>query len=73
MDQTLKESISEWLEGKVEAAGFAPVERFDDAPEQHHPSRVCKDAETVIVVGKTALRAVLTSPAITCTPPYRRA
>jgi epoxyqueuosine reductase QueG len=62
MDQVLKEEISSWLEGKVEAVGFAPVEGFGDAPEEHHPSRVCKDAATVIVLGKTTPRAVLSSP-----------
>ena len=62
VDEELKTSIAQWLEGRVDAYGFTPVERFREAPEAHHPSRVCKDAATVIVYGKTVSRAVLTSP-----------
>jgi epoxyqueuosine reductase len=58
----LKEEISEWLGERVDAVGFAPVSRFDDAPEQHHPSRICKNAATVIVFGKTIPRGMLRSP-----------
>jgi len=42
--------------------GFAPVERFGDAPEKHHPSSLCKDAQTVIVIGKTVPKGMLHSP-----------
>lgn len=58
----LESAVSQWLERRVDAYGFAPVERFSGAPEEHHPSRVCKDAATVIVYGGTVPRAVLTSP-----------
>jgi epoxyqueuosine reductase QueG len=62
MDDTLKRSIVDWLKGRVNAVGFAPLDRFDEAPDAHHPSRVCKDARTVIVFGRLMPRAVLTSP-----------
>jgi epoxyqueuosine reductase len=62
MDETLKDSIVDWLKERVDAVGFAPVDRFDEAPEGHHPSRVCKDAKTVIVFGRLMPRAVLSSP-----------
>jgi epoxyqueuosine reductase len=58
----VKQQIAKRLEGQVDALGFAPVDRFDDAPEPHHPSRVCKNARTVIVFGKTVPRGMLRSP-----------
>jgi len=58
----LKEAVIDHLEGKVDAIGFAPVERFDDAPQEHHPSRICKDAKTVIVFGNPVPRGMLHSP-----------
>lgn len=59
----LKQEIIQNLAGKVDAIGFAPVERFDNAPEQHHPSQVCKNARTVIVFGKAVPRGMIHSPA----------
>lgn len=57
MDKVLKRSIVNWINGRVEAVGFAPADRFDEAPEGHHPSSICKDAKTVIVFGKTVPKA----------------
>ncbi|MFH1953643.1 MAG: 4Fe-4S double cluster binding domain-containing protein [Pseudomonadota bacterium] len=62
MDETLKTKIFSWLEGRVDAAGFAPVERFHEAPAGHHPTLVCKDAATVIVFGRRVPKGVLNSP-----------
>ncbi|MDI6832045.1 MAG: hypothetical protein QME88_12035 [Actinomycetota bacterium] len=62
MEERLKVAVSEWLRERVDAWGFAPVGRFGEAPEGHHPSLVCKDAATVIVYGKAIPRAALTSP-----------
>lgn len=62
MDQDLKGSIVDWMNGRVEAVGFASLDRFDGTPKSHHPSRICKDAETVIVFGKTVPKGVLNSP-----------
>jgi epoxyqueuosine reductase len=62
MDSSLRDSIAEWLGPRVDAFGFAPVDRFADAPEAHHPSRVCKGAQTVIVFGRTVPRGLLSSP-----------
>ena len=47
---------------QVSVVGFAPIERFSDAPEKHHPAQVCKDAATVIVFGIPTPRGVLSSP-----------
>ena len=58
----LKASISDWISGKVDVVGFAPVDRFADAPEAHHPSRICKDARTVVVFGMSIPWGVLSSP-----------
>ena len=57
-----KETIIEHLGNRVHAVGFAPVERFSDAPENHHPSNACKNANTVITFGITVPRGMLRSP-----------
>jgi len=62
MEKNLNAKMKEWLNGKVDAIGFAPVNRFEDAPEKHHPSRICKDARTVIVFGKAVPQGMLHSP-----------
>ena len=59
----LKQEIIQHLSGKADAIGFAPVERFKNAPDEHHPSQVCKDARTVIVYGKAVPRGMIHSPA----------
>ena len=38
------------------------MERFRDAPEKHHPARICKDAASVIVFGNPVPWGVLSSP-----------
>jgi epoxyqueuosine reductase len=58
----MKKGILSLLDGKVDAIGFAPVDRFKDAPERHHPSSIYKDAKTVIVLGKALPRSILHSP-----------
>jgi len=58
----MKEKIKKWLDPCADAVGFAPVDRLAQAPEQHHPSRVCRSAATVIVVGKAVPRGILRSP-----------
>ena len=62
MSNNLKQSITEFLKPQVSALGFASVDRFADAPESHHPKRICRDAETVIVFGITVPRGMLKSP-----------
>jgi epoxyqueuosine reductase len=62
MQNELKESIIRDLGNRVSAVGFAPVERFAEAPETHHPARVCKDAKTVVVFGIEVPRGILHSP-----------
>jgi epoxyqueuosine reductase QueG len=62
VSQNLKEHLVEWLGDRVDAVGFAPVDRFDGAPERHHPARICKDAKTVIVLGTAVPRGILRSP-----------
>ncbi len=51
MNEQLKSDIQEYMAPLVTEIGFAPVDRFDQTPEAHHPSRICKDAQTVIVFG----------------------
>ena len=58
----LKKSIETFLTEKVTTFGFAPVTRFENAPEAHHPERLCKNAETVIVFGISIPRGILRSP-----------
>ncbi|MDP2853970.1 MAG: reductive dehalogenase domain-containing protein [Smithellaceae bacterium] len=62
MSETFKQSIIAFLKPQVTDLGFASVDRFADAPEAHHPKRVCRNAETVIVFGITVPRGMLKSP-----------
>ncbi len=62
MAESLKQSIKKFLRPQVDAVGFADVKRFADAPEAHHPARVCSDAKTVIVIGITVPQGMLRSP-----------
>jgi epoxyqueuosine reductase QueG len=62
MNENLKTEVKKFLDSRVSAAGFAPVDRFFQAPEKHHPSRICKDAKTVIVFGIPISRGILSSP-----------
>jgi epoxyqueuosine reductase len=62
MDTKLKESILDMMSRKAAVIGFASIDRFDSAPEKHHPSKVCKDAKTVIVFGNPVPRGMLSSP-----------
>ncbi len=62
MNKSLKESIIEFLSDKTSVVGFAPIDRFNDAPEKHHPANACKNVKTVIVFGKPISRGVLSSP-----------
>ena len=58
----IKEEIKNWLCGKVDAVGFAPVDRFGEAPEKHHPEYILPGAKTVIVYGRLIPRSVTKSP-----------
>ena len=46
MSVELKKMVTEKFSLRLSAIGFAPVDRFDDAPEKHHPTNACKDAQT---------------------------
>ncbi|MBN1665207.1 MAG: epoxyqueuosine reductase [Deltaproteobacteria bacterium] len=63
MASELKDRIAGHIKDKVNVIGFAPVDRFEGAPEAHHPKRLCKDARTVIVFGITVPKGVFTAPA----------
>jgi epoxyqueuosine reductase QueG len=60
--EKLKLEVLNRMAGKVSALGFAPVERFKDAPEGHHPADACRGARTVIVYGIPVPRGAITSP-----------
>lgn len=62
MRPDLKEAVKAYLIDKVDAFGFAPVNRFEGAPAGHHPACLVKEAKTVVVFGITTPRAVLDSP-----------
>jgi epoxyqueuosine reductase QueG len=62
MSNELKEAIIGHLGDRITAVGFAPVDRFDDAPQKHHPINICKNAKTVVVFGIRVPRGVLESP-----------
>ena len=58
----IKEDIKRWIENKVDTVGFAPMDRFEEAPEVHHPQRILQGAKTVIVYGRMMPRGVMRSP-----------
>lgn len=58
----IKEEIECWLNGKVDAVGFAPADRFGDAPEHHRPEYMLRGAKTVIEYGRLIPRGVTRSP-----------
>ncbi len=62
MNTTLEKRIGDYLAERVTAFGFAPVARFDKAPEAHHPERLLKNARTVVVFGMLVPRGMLHSP-----------
>ena len=62
MDITNRSDIVDWLGERVDAVGFAPVERFEEAPEAHHPSTLLKGARTVIVLARAIPRGIFYSP-----------
>ncbi len=62
MDENLKRTIRDWIEERVDAVGFAPADRFSEAPTGHRPEDICEDANTVIVFGRIVPKGVLKSP-----------
>jgi len=60
--QKLRQVALAWLEDRVEAVGFAPAERFVEAPARHFPGDLCPQAATVIVYGTPVPAATLDSP-----------
>lgn len=62
MDGSLKAAVKDYLNEKATVVGFAPLDRFEDAPDAHHPRNLCKDAHTVIVFGITMPRGVADAP-----------
>ncbi|HQM46973.1 MAG TPA: hypothetical protein PLC82_13990, partial [Smithellaceae bacterium] len=62
MIENIKQDITAFLKPQVTELGFASADRFAEAPEKHHPGRICKNAETVIVFGITVPRGMLKSP-----------
>ena len=58
----IREDIKRWIENKVDVVGFAPADRFEDAPETHHPERMLRGARSVIVFGRMIPRGVMESP-----------
>ena len=59
MADELKAAIINHLGKNVTAIGFAPVDRFNNAPKMHHPANACQDARTVIVFGITVPQGML--------------
>jgi len=51
----------EWIENKADTVGFAPVDRFKEAPEAHRPQRMLQGAKTVIVYGRMIPKGVVRS------------
>ena len=46
-------------EKRADLVGFAPIERFDDVPPEHHPRSIFPECRTVVVIGKRITRGTL--------------
>jgi epoxyqueuosine reductase QueG len=62
MSQALVQAIGEHLGTQLHTLGIAPVDRFADAPDRHHPANACKNAASVVVMGIALPRGILSSP-----------
>ncbi|MBU2550144.1 MAG: epoxyqueuosine reductase [Proteobacteria bacterium] len=62
MAEKLKKNILYWLAGQVDATGFASMDRFEQAPEIHHPLQVLEGARSVVVFGRNVPKGILHSP-----------
>ncbi len=62
MTDYLRDMVTDLLTGKLDAFGFAPVDRFEGAPPGHHPSEIMTGAKTVIVYGRVVPRGCFASP-----------
>ena len=62
MNENLKQAIVDEFGSRVDALGFAPVERFAEAPAGRGPDRVCRQAQSVVVMGVRVPRGMLRSP-----------
>ncbi|MBI9077302.1 MAG: epoxyqueuosine reductase [Desulfatibacillum sp.] len=54
-------TVLDFLKPRVNRVGFAPVSRFSQAPDEHHPQYALDNAQTVIVFGMAVPRGILHS------------
>jgi len=59
MDGLTREFLDFAKEKRADLVGFAPIERFDDVPVEHHPRSIFPECRTVIAVGKRITRGTL--------------
>jgi epoxyqueuosine reductase QueG len=62
MDESLAQAVRDFAGRRGSLVGFAPVDRFENAPEGHHPGDLCRRAATVIVLARPLPRGMLSSP-----------
>jgi epoxyqueuosine reductase QueG len=62
MDTKTANGTAEWLGERVDLVGFAPVERFEGAPEAHHPARLLQGARAVVVLARDVPAGIFHSP-----------
>ncbi|MGQ9732675.1 MAG: hypothetical protein ACUVX8_15565 [Candidatus Zipacnadales bacterium] len=59
MDDLTREFSNFAVEKRTDLLGFAPIERFEEVPPEHHPASIFPETQTVIVVGKRLTRGTL--------------
>jgi epoxyqueuosine reductase len=59
MDDLTRDFAAFAQDKRADLIGFAPIERFDDVPPEHHPASVFPECRTVVVVGKRITRGTL--------------
>lgn len=61
MPTLTQHGVRDFLGTRVTRVGFAPVDRFEGAPEEHHPAYVLDGAATVIVLAVAVPKGILHS------------
>jgi len=59
MSDLTQDFLSFAQEKRADLIGFAPIERFDDVPPEHHPRSIFPECRTVVVIGKRITRGTL--------------
>lgn len=55
----MKEKIKNTFKDRLTTIGFSSIDRFYNAPKNHHPANILKNAKTVIVIAKNIPKGII--------------